>query len=203
MWDKKVRQHFDRLAPVYDEHKESYYYSIVEKVVRKFLPSSRFVLDLGCGSGKLLRDLFPRGVGVDLSSRLLEIACNKRTNHDYVVADAKHLPFRGARFPAVVCIDLLEHINNTEQLLDEVQRVAEIGGIVVITVVRSFFWPLLEILEMFRLKLPEGPHEWIHARSVVTLLNKRGFHCSITNYYFGLMQAIVAYKQNTLERAHT
>ena len=184
------------MASIYDEHKESDYYSEVERIVRRFLPSSRFVLDLGCGSGKLLRDLFPRGIGVDLSSRLLEFARDKKTNHNYVVADIKQLPFREFLFPAVVCTDVLEHVNNTEQLLDEMQRITEIGGIVVITAINPFFWPLLEVLEMFRLKLPEGPHKWIRARSVVTLLSERGFHCRITNFYFGLIQAIVAYKQN-------
>ena len=156
------------------------------------MPSDSFVLDLGCGSGKLLRDLFQQGVGVDLSPQLIDLAHDKKTDHDYVVADIKHLPFREALFPAVVCIDVFEHVNNTELLLDEVRWVTETNGIVVITAVNLLFWPLLELLEVFHLKLPEGPHKWVHPLSVVTLLNERGFHCSTTNHYFGMMQVIVA-----------
>ena len=79
---------------------------------------------LGCTQdGRHALSSQARLLGVDLSSRLLEIARDKKTNHNFVVAGVKHLPFREALFPAIVCVDLLEHVNITEQLLDEVQRV--------------------------------------------------------------------------------
>ena len=198
LWDWKVRQHFDTLAPVFDKHKESHYYSVLERTLQRFLPSNCLVLDLGCGSGKLLRDLFPHGIGVDLSSRLIEFAYNKDTNHDYLVADVKYLPFRGARFPAIVCVDLLEHIDDTEQLLDEVQRVVKMEGIIVITVINYLFWPLFELLELLKLKLPEGPHRWVRAGSIVSSLDERGFFCTVTNFYFGLINVIVAQKKDNV-----
>ena len=195
-WDRKIQEHYDKIALKYDERKESNYYLAVEEIVQEFVPSKRFVLDLGCGSGKLLRDLFLRGVGVDLSSKLITFARDKRTNHDYLVADIKHLPFQGVQFPAVVCVDVLEHVNDTEQLIEELKRITEIGGIVVIITANFFFWPLLELLEIFQLKLPEGPHKWIRSQAVVGLLKERGFQCNTTIHYFGLIQAIIAQKQS-------
>ncbi len=194
-WDRKIREHYDEIAFEYDERKESSYYSTIEEIIREFIPSECYVLDLGCGSGKLLRDLFPRGVGVDLSAKLIGFAHDKRANHDYIVADIKHLPFRELRFPAVVCIDVLEHVDDTEQLINELKRITEIGGIAVMTTANFFFWPLLELLEIFQLKLPEGPHKWIRLRAVTELLEERGFHCSTASKCFGLIRIIAAQKQ--------
>ncbi len=91
------------------------------------------VLDLGCGSGAMTRELEREGrtvVGVDLSSA--EIARAARTGQGpWVVGDGRDLPFADASFDAVVSTLGLAVIEPTAVLLDEICRVLRPGGIFV------------------------------------------------------------------------
>src|SRR5206468_5933022 len=82
------------------------------------------VLDVGCGDGRLTGELARPGVrvtGVDPSAVALERA---RAAHPGIAfaqtkADGR-LPFEDAAFEAAVCLNVLEHVADTQLLLSEV-----------------------------------------------------------------------------------
>ncbi len=93
----------------------------------RLAPDSR-ALEVGCGSGELLRAL--RGmtrfaVGVDLSSAGLRLAAARASA---ACARAERLPFRDGIFDAVVSQHLLEHLPDAEGALLEWRRVLRPGG---------------------------------------------------------------------------
>lgn len=97
----------------------------------KVLPSNNdsVVLDLGCGNGTSTANI--RGnlvVGVDLSDEQMARAKNLHKNRDFVVADARHLPFAANSFDMIVAINLLHHVNEPEQILSECYRVLKKNG---------------------------------------------------------------------------
>jgi SAM-dependent methyltransferase len=101
-----------------------------ELVRAAFLPLGRRVLDLGCGEGATLLHLgAPAGaVGVDLFAAKVAFARERLPGCELVCASATDLPFADARFDHVLVRDLLHHLDDPREALDECARVLERGG---------------------------------------------------------------------------
>ncbi len=92
------------------------------------------VLDIGCGAGFLTNRLAQEGyraTGIDLSLPSLEIAKkNDETKRAcYLEASADALPFDADTFDVVSALDLLEHVENPEKVIQEASRVLKPGGL--------------------------------------------------------------------------
>ena len=73
-------------------------------------PPGRATLDLGCGEGRVTRDLTARGhaaIGVDLSPTLVRMAAAADPGGDYRVAHASELHFDDDAFDLVVAYNVL------------------------------------------------------------------------------------------------
>jgi SAM-dependent methyltransferase len=90
------------------------------------------VLDLGTGVGSNLSEIGSRHVafGVDVSVAPLRAA---KTIAPVVACDGARLPFRDATFGAVVCTEVLEHVDDPAAVIGEAARVLAPGGVMYIT----------------------------------------------------------------------
>lgn len=88
------------------------------------------MLDIGCGTGGLLRYFIAQGrsvIGIDYSMGALVLAHSR--GGTYARADAMHLPFARHAFDAVTCVDLLELASVQPSVLaTEATRVLRPGG---------------------------------------------------------------------------
>lgn len=94
-------------------------------------PAGRATLDLGCGEGRVARDLAARGhrvTGVDASPTLLEAARQAHPEGRYLVADSADLPFPGDSFDLVVAYCVLMDVDDLPGTVAEIGRVLEPGG---------------------------------------------------------------------------
>jgi 2-polyprenyl-6-hydroxyphenyl methylase/3-demethylubiquinone-9 3-methyltransferase len=96
------------------------------------------VLDLGCGDGRYSAELAAAGydlTGVDPSSEALERAAkaHPELKLDSPEADGR-LAVADGSFDAVVCINVLEHVADTQMLLSEARRALVPGGHLVVGV---------------------------------------------------------------------
>lgn len=96
-------------------------------------------LDLGCHSGtfteKILKKIKSKKVyGVDISKNAIDLIRKRIPYGDFRVADAANLPYKNDFFDAVFCLEMLEHVDNPESVLSEIQRVLKKGGYCVILV---------------------------------------------------------------------
>lgn len=134
----KKQNLFDKWAPFYDFFWTTIVYQTFHKRMLEYveLPESSKVLDLGCGSGRLLNRLgkkYPhlRGIGLDLSQEMLKVARKKAkqgTRLIYIQGNAESLPFAEGQFDAVFNTISFLHYPNPEQVLSEISRVLKIGG---------------------------------------------------------------------------
>jgi SAM-dependent methyltransferase len=103
------------------------------------LPGSGHVLDLACGTGRISIPLAQRGydvAGLDLSSRVLEVARVEAPELDFRQGDMRELPWADGAFDAVVnrwtAFGYFETQAEDERVLAEVVRVLRPGGILVL-----------------------------------------------------------------------
>jgi len=92
-------------------------------------PGTR-TLDLGCGEGRVTRDLQRRGhraIGVDASSTLVAAAASAGSG-PFVLADVAALPFADSTFDVAVAYNVLMDFDDLEGSLREVARVLTSGG---------------------------------------------------------------------------
>jgi ubiquinone/menaquinone biosynthesis C-methylase UbiE len=88
-------------------------------------PGAR-VADLGCGSGAftgLLADAGYHCTGLDLSAKLVELACRKYPQIPFVVGDVEHLPFADASFDGVLLSGMMHHFPDPSRCAAEVVRI--------------------------------------------------------------------------------
>jgi SAM-dependent methyltransferase len=101
-------------------------------------PPGRLTLDIGCGEGRVTRDLQTAGhrtIGVDTSPTLIEAALGADPAGEYVVADAASLPFPDDHADLAVAFMSLQDMDDMAGAVREASRVLETGGRLALAVV--------------------------------------------------------------------
>lgn len=172
-----VRDHFDSLAPRIDywQRKSRYYREELQRLCAFVVPSGSSVLDLGCGTGDLLASLQPAdGVGVDISSRLIERARQRYPDLTWIVDDAEHLSL-DRQFDYIILSDLVGHLEDILETLRSLQPLARPDTRVVITYYNYLWEPLLALSERIGQKTPIGLQNWLPLDDLENLLFLAGF----------------------------
>jgi ubiquinone/menaquinone biosynthesis C-methylase UbiE len=136
---------FDLRASTYDDSvlQEFLFVPVHQRALQlglRFLPQAGGVLDVGCGTGRLLRAVracYPAAklVGVDLAGRMVTsaiAATPSRLAVRYVQARAERLPFPDAMFDLVFATMSLRHWANLPAGIAEAARVLSPPGMIVL-----------------------------------------------------------------------
>ncbi len=99
------------------------------------LKDAKLVLDVGCGSGFVTRDIarLTKGkvIGIDGSSSLIDVAkkiLKEYSNTKLCVGNAEQLPFKNNSFDIVTCNLLLMWADDPKKVLSEMARVTKPKG---------------------------------------------------------------------------
>ena len=84
------------------------------------------VLDVGCGSSRIIGALPAGSVGIDVLRRKLRYA--RRFGRPLVHGSGFTLPFPDASFPVVLCSQVIEHVPKDSPIIAELCRVLMPGG---------------------------------------------------------------------------
>jgi len=132
------------------------------EAVARLVPQGARVLDLGCGDGALLAFLQLHrgcsGYGIEIDDANV-LACVRRgVNVIQLNLDEGLAIFEDASFDVVLHIDTLQHLRNTEVVLQETARVGRIG---IVAFPNFAHWP--NRLSIVRGRMPVTrrlPYQW-------------------------------------------
>jgi SAM-dependent methyltransferase len=163
---------FDRFAAV-DERwrrKNLGYHHLVVNIHRSLIPEGASVLEIGAGSGELLSALRPRdGVGIDVSSKMVELARGRHSHLSFDVASGEE--YEGNReFEYIVLSDLVPYASDLLALFKNVARHCTAETRIVIHSYSQLWRPILRLAELLRLKPRKPIRNWVTAEDVVGLL---------------------------------
>ena len=106
------------------------------KFVKKLLKNTKGkILVIGCGSKNDMGIINKNcnGIGIDISKTAIERSKKMYPQFDYYVMNALDLKFEDNSFDAIVCSEVIEHVEDEKKLLEEIKRVLKAEGTFVIT----------------------------------------------------------------------
>ncbi len=98
-------------------------------------------LDVGCGEGRVSREMKALGYRVTASDPVREMvnaAQEAQSADDYAIAPGTDLPFADARFDLVMAYNVLMDVEDVPATLKETRRVLRPAGTLVISIVHPF-----------------------------------------------------------------
>lgn len=107
---------------------------VLSFVDRLPLPEPCATLDAGCGSGRMLDELAGRGPVRGVDANPAAVAAAARRGHGAHVAELGEVPFEEGSFDLILCLDVLEHLEDDVRGLRELARVARPGAQLLLTV---------------------------------------------------------------------
>ena len=113
----------------------------VFNLLDKLIPGkNKTVLDIGCGIGNYLEDLYKRGHkinGIDIAENMLQTSKERLKKYfefpPLCRTDIENLPFPDNQFDVVFCVGVLEYLKSDVKSLEQISRVLKPGGFLILT----------------------------------------------------------------------
>jgi len=152
--------------------------AVLERVIADLpLPPHARILDAGCGSGRNMVELAPRGTvtGVELSDTS---ACLARAREAGRVIEGSimDMPFDRDSFDLAVSLDVIEHLQDDLGALPELRRVVAPGGWLLVTVpAYQWLWSGHDVINHHRRRYTRC--------SLLAVAERAGWECMRTTYF--------------------
>ena len=123
------------------------------RVIRGMVDGSTRILDIGCGSSRIVQSL-PQAVGMDMQIRKLRWL--RAPGRQLVQASLMELPFADQAFDAVICSEVIEHIPRDRIDLSDMVRVLAPGGTLVLGTPDYGRWRWRALEGAYKKVFPQG-----------------------------------------------
>jgi len=113
--------------------------NFITAALKNNVPQGDLILDVGCGNGIITMQIGQSGyniVGIDNSEKAIAAAsaANSHPNVTFRVLSAEQLSTEPAKYGAVICSEVLEHLHNPSSLLTVLRTSLKDNGILIVTV---------------------------------------------------------------------
>jgi SAM-dependent methyltransferase len=117
-----------------------------EKVaaIEKLVAPHESIVDVGCGTGSILRDLRDRGFTKLHGLEQSEYAVKRLSQEGIAMArgDILRMPFEDAQFDVAIASQVLEHVIRRNKFCRELSRIVKPGGKILISVPNNRLGPI-------------------------------------------------------------
>jgi SAM-dependent methyltransferase len=151
-----------------------FYYEDDERYLRFLIPPGLRLLDLGCGTGRLLASLRPqRGVGVDFSPAMVEEARRRHPSLEFHVGDIEEpsvLQGLGGPFDVILLSDTVGSLEDVQATFEQLHGLCHADTRVVIAYYSSLWSPVLGMARWLGQRMPQIEQNWLSGRGVAEIL---------------------------------
>lgn len=141
------------------------------------------VCDIACGDGSISKRIHERYgceiKGIDINPMYLRLV-----HTDYMkfsLGSADKLPYSDSSFNKIICNCALEHFTNDIKSLEEIYRIMEKDGVLILTT-DSFSYPI-DLNLKHKHRRDHGVERYYNMDGINILLNKTGFKIINNKYY--------------------
>lgn len=187
------RNHYRKESGEYDKNRFSsacdiLYDKIIKETYTKFTEECEFLLDAGCGTGRLTLNSANKNkkvIALDSSPEVIKILKQKAisetnpVNIDYIIGDLENLPFKPNSFDGVQSFAVLRHIKYPDRAISELKRTVKDDGKIIVDFLNKDLFIFYEFYRKLNKKNPNVPNEHF-----------------FKNYYFNLKEISKLFKDN-------
>jgi SAM-dependent methyltransferase len=179
-------KYFDSVAQEREKWRKrgAYYHEELEKYLRFIIPSNSSILEIGCGTGELLAALNPgRGLGIDISPRMVEVAGEKFPHLKFETGDLEDLHVE-EKFDYVVIVETIGHVDDIQSAFSELHKVSRPDTRIIIVYYNYLWEPVLKLAEAAGLRMKHLLQHWLPLDSLENLLYLNDFEVVKKGYRF-------------------
>jgi 2-polyprenyl-3-methyl-5-hydroxy-6-metoxy-1,4-benzoquinol methylase len=169
--------YFEKNAFTRDRWKKRnrFYQKIIERQFAFIIPEGSTVLELGCSTGDLLNSVKPgRGIGVDFSETLIQIARKKYPHLEFHLADA--ISFKPeTEIDYVIVSDLITSLWDIQEFFRNIRTYVTPRTKIVISSYNYIWEPILKLGEMLHLKAKQPLQNWLTIKDIENVLRLENF----------------------------
>lgn len=110
-------------------------------------------VDIGCGDGSITNELakiykFKKSICVDVEN-WFDTYTNKNTNIELVITDGKTINIKDNSVDVILCNHVLHHIENLDEILDEIARIMKKDGILIVKEHNCYYKELSYVIDIY------------------------------------------------------
>lgn len=178
MSNRKPENYYELIGDAFDEYMSAYDVDRRIALMRSMWPRevSGPMLEVGCGTGAVTRgllDLTSDLVVTDVSAKLAE-RVGRSCGLEHQEADATQLPFESNTFGTVFSSECIEHTPNPKRAVQEMLRVCQPGGYVLITTPNRLWYPVVRLAQLTRLRKFQGNEVFLSIKNLVETAEEQG-----------------------------
>jgi len=177
-------KYFDSVAGEREKWRKrgTYYHQTIEKYLRFLIPSNSSIIEIGCGTGDLLAALNPRrGLGIDISPNMIEIARKKFIHLQFEVDDLEDLQIEET-FDFVVLVDTIGYLDDIQKAFKQLHKVCKPESRLIIVYYNYLWEPILKFSELVGLRMKHPLQHWLSLEDISNLLYLNDFEVIKKSY---------------------
>jgi len=179
-------QYFDSVASerAHWREKGAYYHEELERYLRFVIPANSSILEIGCGTGDTLASLNPRrGLGIDISHKMVEVAKEKYPDLQFEVGDLEDLQIE-EKFDYVILIEMIGYVDDIQLAFKELKKVCKPETRLIIVYYNYLWEPVLKFTEFFGIRMKHPKQHWLPLEDIANLLYLNSFEVIKKGYRF-------------------
>jgi len=168
--------HWNRVAGRMRSKLGNHYRQRLLSIYREIIPSGSRVLEVGCGRGDLLAALSPSfGMGIDLSTRMIELARKAHPDLEFHVADVHEFALEDAAFDFIVLSDVVNDLWDVQGALERLRPLCGPQTRLVFNYFSHLWSGPLRMAQSLGVAQPTLPQNWLTRKDLNNLLELAGY----------------------------